>query len=275
MAIRKCHLVRNNTDGSQDTVHLMTGSDVTMRPDGTTVEDALKGLKNDIQTVELTPGPQGPQGIQGPRGLTGATGPQGPKGDKGDKGDTGARGATGATGAQGPQGIQGPTGAKGATGATGPAGPGIAVGGTTGQILVKTSDANYATGWKSSTLGTVLLATKERTETYNNIPYVYTTNLHMGISLVIGCLYIIAINITGTAGGPTTIATHTIYHHTLHSNFWKFPMYAAINMAQPQNGEYVAVKTDASGSLTLVHTIQYISFPASITFSASIYGIAI
>lgn len=47
----------------------------------------------------------------------------------------------GAQGPQGPQGIQGPPGPTGATGA------GVAAGGTTGQALVKTSNADYATGW--------------------------------------------------------------------------------------------------------------------------------
>jgi hypothetical protein len=48
------------------------------------------------------------------------------------------------------QGIIGPTGA---TGPQGPAGQGVAVGGTTGQVLYKTSNADYATGWE--TLGTM------------------------------------------------------------------------------------------------------------------------
>lgn len=61
-------------------------------------------------------GPEGPQGIQGepgvqgpvgPKGDTGATGPQGLKGDKGDRGDTGATGPTGAQGPAGPQGQPG------------------------------------------------------------------------------------------------------------------------------------------------------------------------
>lgn len=41
----------------------------------------------------------------------------------------------------------GPQGATGATGATGPAGQGIAVGGTTNQVLAKASNANYDTTW--------------------------------------------------------------------------------------------------------------------------------
>ena len=51
----------------------------------------------------------------------------------------------GDTGPQGPQGKQGPTGA------TGPAGPGVATGGTTGQVLVKKSNANFDTEWIAQT----------------------------------------------------------------------------------------------------------------------------
>ena len=89
-------------------------------------------------------GTQGPAGTQGPQGLPGADstvpGPQGPKGD------------TGATGSQGPQGAtgtQGPKGDPGTPGAEGPAGPGVPAGGTTGQVLAKTTNADYATGWQS------------------------------------------------------------------------------------------------------------------------------
>ena len=47
----------------------------------------------------------------------------------------------------GTAGPPGPPGATGATGATGPAGPGVAAGGTTGQVLTKSSAVDYATGW--------------------------------------------------------------------------------------------------------------------------------
>lgn len=57
----------------------------------------------------------------------------------------GPQGATGSAGATGPQ------GSTGATGAQGPAGVGIATGGTTGQFLVKTGTADYATGWGNET----------------------------------------------------------------------------------------------------------------------------
>jgi collagen type I alpha len=53
--------------------------------------------------------------------------------------------------ATGPPGPTGPTGPAGADGATGPPGPGVAAGGTTGQALVKTSAADYATAWTTIT----------------------------------------------------------------------------------------------------------------------------
>jgi len=104
-------------------------------------------------------GPAGPPGSTGATGAPGATGPQGPKGDKGDAGNTGA---TGATGSQGVQGIQGPPGVKGdtgtagaagAAGAPGAAGVGVPAGGTTGQILSKTSGTDYATAWTAAPTG--------------------------------------------------------------------------------------------------------------------------
>jgi hypothetical protein len=49
--------------------------------------------------------------------------------------------------AQGPRGATGATGAKGDTGDTGPAGQGIALGGSTGQMLVKASATDYETSW--------------------------------------------------------------------------------------------------------------------------------
>jgi hypothetical protein len=44
-------------------------------------------------------------------------------------------------------GPQGPSGAAGAAGATGPAGPGVPAGGTTAQVLSKSSNADYDTAW--------------------------------------------------------------------------------------------------------------------------------
>lgn len=132
------------------------------------------------QGIQGIPGDVGPTGPAGPPGLTGPEGPQGTAGAQGIKGDTGNTGATGGAGIQGPQGIPGNDGAAGApgtpgapgakgdkgdtgntggqgiqgipgtpgtTGNTGPAGPGVPVGGTTGQLLAKSSATDYATQW--------------------------------------------------------------------------------------------------------------------------------
>ena len=50
-------------------------------------------------------------------------------------------------GPQGVQGVQGIQGIQGVDGPPGPAGPGVPTGGTAGQMLVKTSGTDYATGW--------------------------------------------------------------------------------------------------------------------------------
>lgn len=60
-------------------------------------------VTQEINSIELTPGPQGPQGE---RGLQGE---QGPKGDKGDTGEQGPQGERGLQGERGPQGEPGVT----------------------------------------------------------------------------------------------------------------------------------------------------------------------
>jgi len=98
-------------------------------------------------------GPQGPIGLTGPAGPTGATGIAGPAGATGPQGPiglTGPAGPTGATGIAGPAGAtgpQGPIGLTGVAGPTGPTGPGVAIGGTTNQILAKVDGTNYNTHW--------------------------------------------------------------------------------------------------------------------------------
>jgi len=102
-----------------------------------------------LQGPEGDPGPQGPAGPagqEGPQGPAGQTGPQGPQGNTGD------RGVPGPVGPQGPQGIQGnvgPTGPQGPQGIPGPTGAGVPAGGTSGQALVKLSNADYATTWQT------------------------------------------------------------------------------------------------------------------------------
>jgi hypothetical protein len=104
-----------------------------------TMVDDLATLDTRVDSLEAGGGGSG--------GGTGTVGPRGPAGPTGATGATGPRGATGATGATGA------AGSAGATGATGPAGPGVPTGGNTGQILAKTSGANYATGWIDAPTG--------------------------------------------------------------------------------------------------------------------------
>ncbi len=66
---------------------------------GTSIPQQIQGLQNQIDTIELTPGPIGPQGPQGEQGV------QGVKGDTGDTGPKGPQGETGPAGPQGPSGV--------------------------------------------------------------------------------------------------------------------------------------------------------------------------
>ena len=100
------------------------------------------------------PGPQGPPGtdstVPGPQGPAGADstvpGPQGPAGADstvpGPQGDPGPPGADSTV--PGPPGEQGIQGVKGDAG---PPGQGVPAGGTTGQVLAKATNEDYATGW--------------------------------------------------------------------------------------------------------------------------------
>ena len=82
-------------------------------------DDARLYVYDGTYWVEVSIGPVGPQGP------TGATGPAG---------------ATGATGSQGATGPTGPTGAVG---------PGVAIGGTVGQYLTKSTINDYETTWST------------------------------------------------------------------------------------------------------------------------------
>lgn len=85
----------------------------------------------------------GPQGLQGP---TGETGPQGPQGIQGETGPAGPQGPQGEQGIQGPEGPQGQIGPQGPQGE---AGQGVPASGTTGQALVKSSNTDYDTEWRT------------------------------------------------------------------------------------------------------------------------------
>lgn len=66
---------------------------------------------------------------------------KGEKGDKGDKGDQGIQGVQGLQGIQGEQGIQGPQGETGI---------GMPTGGSTNQVIIKDSNADYDFGFKDT-----------------------------------------------------------------------------------------------------------------------------
>lgn len=83
--------------------------------------------------------------------LESLVGPKGDTGAKGAKGDTGAQGPAGDTGPIGPEGPEGPEGPQGPAGADGADGEGVPLGGTTGQILSKTSETDYDTEWVDPT----------------------------------------------------------------------------------------------------------------------------
>ena len=125
--------------------------------------DVLVTGQNNV-SVEVTPAPRLEINVD-----YGMIGPQGPQGDAATIAvgttTTGAAGSSASVTNTGtssaavfnftiPQGIQGIQGVKGDTGATGPTGAtgaGVATGGTTGQVLVKASNANYDTSWATIT----------------------------------------------------------------------------------------------------------------------------
>ena len=147
------------------------------------------------------PGPPGLQGPQGDVGATGPPGPVGPQGDQGIQGVQGIQGPPGgapqwrgtwsvsttyvsndAVSYQGssyyaPSNVtlgvappaapwqlmaaQGATGATGPTGPTGATGAGVPTGGTTGQVLQKTSATDYATVWATPAVSTFFDLTEQ------------------------------------------------------------------------------------------------------------------
>ena len=82
--------------------------------------------KQELQNINLTPGPKGDKGEtgeRGPIGPQGLTGPKGETGERGPQGDTGPRGIDGLQGPIGPQGLQGERGQDGQRGERGEQGP--------------------------------------------------------------------------------------------------------------------------------------------------------
>jgi len=99
------------------------------------LQGQIDNLQQQINTIELTPGPQGETGPQGPQGIQGGTGAQGPEGPQGIQGVEGPQGPQGIQGDVGAQGVAGDIGPQGPTGPEGPQGPQGILGpvGPTGQ----------------------------------------------------------------------------------------------------------------------------------------------
>ena len=93
------------------------------------IDTSKFATKEELQTIQLTPGPQGPPGergetgLQGPQGIQGLTGPVGPQGIQGERGQDGQPGPKGDIGPIGPQGLKGEQGPTGLPGPIGPQGP--------------------------------------------------------------------------------------------------------------------------------------------------------
>ena len=118
-----------------------------------------------------------PSGLTGAAGATGATGSPGTAATiAAGTTTTGAPGSSASVTNSGTSGAavfdfaipRGDVGATGATGATGAAGPGVAVGGTTGQLLAKASGTNYDTTWTTVVPGDRYLTTSTTSLTINN-----------------------------------------------------------------------------------------------------------
>ena len=118
-----------------------------------------------------------PTGPTGPSGATGATGSPGTAATiAAGTTTTGAPGSSASVTNSGTTSAavfdfaipRGDVGATGATGATGAAGPGVAVGGTTGQLLAKASGTNYDTTWTTVVPGDRYLTTSTTSLTINN-----------------------------------------------------------------------------------------------------------
>jgi len=67
--------------------------------------NAIYDLQNQVNNIQLIPGPVGPQGEVGPKGDTGDRGEQGHRGEVGPQGESGQKGDTGDIGPQGNDGL--------------------------------------------------------------------------------------------------------------------------------------------------------------------------
>ena len=118
-------------------------------------------------------------------------------------------------GIQGPVGPSGATGLTGPSGATGAAGSGVPSGGTTDQVLLKLSNANYDTGW-----GTI--NTRELTiPPFDNVSLIYSSGQLAAASYPSGGFYdyvgltysgssLLQTNYISGGSGGTIVATYVL-----------------------------------------------------------------
>lgn len=84
--------------------HVALSADGQPAPDGKVRGQPFQYLQQQIEEIELLPGPEGPTGPAGPAGPAGAQGDPGPPGDPGPAGPAGEQGVPGPPGGPGPQG---------------------------------------------------------------------------------------------------------------------------------------------------------------------------
>lgn len=170
----------------------------------------------------------------GPQGERGETGSQGPKGDTGSQGPKGETGATGAAGADGfsptatvTQTQSGATisitdktgtttaniangadGAPGQPGQDGADGVGVPAGGTSGQVLAKSSGSDYSTEWVTPYTGAVTETVSGATPTItaqDNHRYVCGEVSTLDITLPASGI----VDVVFTSGSTATVLTIT------------------------------------------------------------------
>ena len=169
-----------------------------------------------------------PTGQTGPSGATGATGSPGTAATiAAGTTTTGAPGSSASVTNSGTTSAavfdfaipRGDVGATGATGATGAAGPGVAVGGTTGQLLAKASGTNYDTTWTTVVPGDRYLTTSTTSLTINNATKTLTvgTGLSYTPTQNITIAYDASNHMHGevlTYNSGTGVMTVDVNHHT-------------------------------------------------------------
>lgn len=94
-----------------------------------------------------------PATLGGGGGGTGTAGTSGISGSSGTSGIQGSTGTSGTSGSSGTSGIQGSSGTSGTNSSSGTSGYGLPPGGSAGQVLAKSTSANYETQWANFTSG--------------------------------------------------------------------------------------------------------------------------